>query len=125
LFDTYSEKELKEWIANETKNQLDRNKVRSFSDTIKKRYEMEIEVLQERIAELRDLLQLETEAAVKASEAEALREKIKARDSARDGGIAGMSLTLSRTTVSAENLRHGVSEEWRTPPAPAKPEDSA
>jgi transcriptional regulator with XRE-family HTH domain len=80
-FENYGEEELREWIANETKNQLELNKVRSFSDKIKQGYEMEIELLQGRIAELRDLLQLETEAAVKASEADSLREKIKARDS--------------------------------------------
>ena len=37
--------------------------------------------LEKRIAELRDLLQLETEAALKESERDELREKIKARDS--------------------------------------------
>ena len=37
--------------------------------------------LERRIAELRDLLQLETDAAIKTSEAESRREKIKARDS--------------------------------------------
>jgi len=37
--------------------------------------------LEKRITELRDLLQLETEAALRASEADSVREKIKARDS--------------------------------------------
>jgi len=77
-------KETKEWIADRTKSQLERREKQSFSSTMSQRYEEEIADLERRIAELHDLLQLETEAAVKASEAESLREKIKSRDSGED-----------------------------------------
>ena len=68
VFDYYSDDEQKEWIANETKNQIDRRRTQSFSETMKERYEAKIAEYEDRIAQLRDLLQLETEVALKASE---------------------------------------------------------
>jgi hypothetical protein len=46
---------------------------------MKQRYEAQIAEKEAEIAQLRDLLALETEAAVKESERDELREKIKAR----------------------------------------------
>jgi transcriptional regulator with XRE-family HTH domain len=73
--------ERKTWIAEETKKQIERRERQSFSESMKERYEAQIAELEKRIAELRDLLQLETQAALKESERDELREKIKSRDS--------------------------------------------
>jgi transcriptional regulator with XRE-family HTH domain len=69
--------ELKAWIANETKDHIERRETQSFAETMKQRYEATIADLQSRIAELRDLLGLETDAMLKESERDELREKIK------------------------------------------------
>ncbi len=74
-----NDEELKQWRAEETKNQIERRKRQSYTDHIKERYEAEIADLEKRIRDLRDLLHLETEAAIKEYERDELREKIKSR----------------------------------------------
>ena len=69
--------ELKAWRAEQTKNKIDHRKMQSYAERMNEKYQVEI-------AELRDLLNLETEAALKESERDELRKKIKSRDSGEE-----------------------------------------